>query len=66
VGDSDSSFVLFKDSHDVYMYSHFIRAIKFLMPPKNHHVFGNDAVYELPLDAIPCIRETITLFGLDD
>jgi len=65
-GDSNSSFVLLKDSHDVYMYSHLIRVVKFLMPLKNHWVSKNDVVYELPPDAISCIRETITLLDLDD
>jgi len=64
-GDSDSSFVLLKDSHDVYMYFHLIRAINFLMPPKNHHVFGN-VTYELPPDTISSIKEIITLLDLGD
>ncbi len=50
-GDSKSSYVLLKDSHVVYMYVHLMRAIKFLMRPKNHWVFGNDIIFELPPDA---------------
>jgi hypothetical protein len=50
-GDSNSSYDLLKDSHVVYMYVHLVRVIKFLMPPKNHWVFGNDIVFELSPDA---------------
>jgi hypothetical protein len=46
-GNSDNSYVLLKDSCKVYVYSHLMRAIKFLMPLGNHRVIGNDAIYEL-------------------
>ncbi len=46
--DLNSSYVLLKDSHDVYISSHLIRAIKFLMLPKSHWVSKNDPIYELP------------------
>ncbi len=35
-GNSYSSYVLLKDSHIVYMHAHLVRAVKFLMPPKDH------------------------------
>jgi hypothetical protein len=35
-GHSDTSYVLLKDSQKVYICSHMVRAIKFLMPPRNH------------------------------
>ncbi len=35
-GNNHSSYVFLKDSHIVYVYSHLMRAVKFLMPPKNH------------------------------
>jgi hypothetical protein len=35
-GHSDTSYVLLKDSQKVYIFSHMVRAIKFLMPPRNH------------------------------
>lgn len=30
------SYYVFKDSHIVYMHAHLVRAVKFLMPPKDH------------------------------
>jgi hypothetical protein len=29
------------------MHAHLVRAVKFLMPPKDHWVQGNDPIYEL-------------------
>jgi hypothetical protein len=43
-GNNDNSYVLLKDSHKVYVYYHLIRVVKFLMPPKNHRMTGNDIV----------------------
>jgi hypothetical protein len=31
-------------------------AMKFLMPPENYRVFGNDSLFELPSDATIGIR----------
>ncbi len=50
-GISDSSYVLLKFSNVGYLYSHLVKAVKFLVPPKYYHVFGNDALFELPNDA---------------
>jgi hypothetical protein len=44
---SDNSYVFLKDSHKVYVYSHLVRVVKFMIPPRNHKVIGNDAIYEL-------------------
>jgi len=46
-GNNDNYYVFFKDSHKVYVYSHIVMVVKFLMPPRNHKVIGNDAIYEL-------------------
>jgi hypothetical protein len=46
-GTSDYTYVLLKDSHLVFMHSYLVHAIKFLMPPKDYRVSGNDQVYEL-------------------
>jgi hypothetical protein len=35
-GNNDSSYVLLKDSHVVYVYLHLGRVVKFFMPPRNH------------------------------
>jgi hypothetical protein len=35
-GHNDTSYVLLKDSQKVYIFSHMVRVIKFLMPPMNH------------------------------
>jgi hypothetical protein len=46
-GINDNFYVLLKDSHKVYVYSHLVKVIKFMMPPRNHKMIGNDAIYEL-------------------
>jgi hypothetical protein len=43
-----TSYVLLKDSHIVYTSTKLAMIVKFLMPPKNHCVSGNNVVYELP------------------
>jgi hypothetical protein len=63
-GNSNSTYVLLKDSHVVYLYSCLVKAMKFLMPPKNHRVFGNDSLYELLNDA--SIRIQSVIATLDD
>jgi hypothetical protein len=50
-GNFDSSYVLLKFSNVVYLYSHLVKAVKFLMPPKDYHFFVDDALFELPNDA---------------
>jgi len=59
VGDSNLLYVLFKDSHFVYMYAHLVKAIKFLMPPKSHWIYQNDAVFELPPKAVASSSHTV-------
>ncbi len=40
--------------------------MKFLMPLKNHRVFGNDSLYELPTDATIGIQYVIaTLYDVN-
>jgi hypothetical protein len=51
-GNSDNSYVFLKNSNKVYVYSHLIRVVKFLMPPRNHKVIGNDAIYEFPKETL--------------
>ncbi len=51
---------MLKDYSVVYLYSHLVKAMKFLMPPKDYCVFGNDALLELPNDADVGIRSIIT------
>jgi hypothetical protein len=63
---NDSSYVLLKDSHVVYVYSHLVGVGKFLMPPKNHRVNGNDVVYELLEDILQGINEVIVSLEVDD
>jgi hypothetical protein len=41
---------------DYVFYFYLVRAIKFPMLPKHHHVSGNDLVYELPIYALDGIR----------
>jgi hypothetical protein len=54
-----SSCVLLKDSHVVYIHAHLIQVVKFLVPPKDHKVSGNDGVYELTRDTLSSIRSVI-------
>ncbi len=65
-GSSDSSYVMLKYSHVVYVYSHLVRVVKFMMPPTNHHVNGNDAMYELSQNVLQNINEVITSLEVDD
>ncbi len=50
-GNSNSSYVLLKESNVVYLYPHLVKAMKFLMAPKDYCVFGNDSLFELPYEA---------------
>jgi hypothetical protein len=63
---NDTSYVLLKDSHKVYLYSHLVKAIKFLMPPKNYQVNGNDPIYELLGEILRNINEVITSLEFED
>ncbi len=42
------------------MHAHLVWAMKFLMPPKDHKVSGNDGVYELIRDILSGIKSVIT------
>ncbi len=57
---------MLKYSHVVYVYSHLVRVVKFMMPPTNHHVNGNDAMYELSQNVLQNINEVITSLEVDD
>ncbi len=48
----------------VYLCSHLVRVVKFLMPRKNHSLFGIESLYELPSDATTRIQFVIV--ALDD
>jgi hypothetical protein len=65
-GSVDSSYVLSKDSHVVYVYSHLVHVMKFLMPPSSHQDSRNDVVYELPNDILQDIHEVIASLEVDD
>jgi hypothetical protein len=65
-GNNDSSYVLLKDSHVVYVYLHLGRVVKFFMPPRNHWVSDNDVVYGLPKDILQGINEVIASLEVDD
>jgi hypothetical protein len=62
-GNNKSSYVLLKYSHLVYVCSHLVKAIKFLMPLRNHKVSRNDFLYELLKDILRGINEIIVFFG---
>ncbi len=64
-GHSESSYVLLKYSHVVYLHVHLVQVLKFLMPPKDSKVSGNDGVYELTRDILLSIRSMI-VFLEDD
>lgn len=57
---------MLKYSHVVYVYSHLVKAVKFMMPPNNHHVNGNDVMYELSKNVLQNINEVITSLEVDD
>jgi hypothetical protein len=65
-GSIDSSYVLLKDSHVVYVYSHLVHVTKFLMPPSSHQDNGNDVVYELPNDILQGIHKVIASLEVID
>jgi hypothetical protein len=58
-GNYNTSYVFFKDSNVVYLFSHLVRFVKFLMLPKNYCASGNDALFELLNDATIGIQFTI-------
>jgi hypothetical protein len=58
-GTRESSYVLLRNSHIVYLYSHLVRVVKFMMTFKQHCVNGIDVVLELHEDALQGIQHTI-------
>jgi hypothetical protein len=65
-GNSESSYVLLKNSHSVFVHAMYVRDVKFAMLPKDYRVQGNDLVYELPTDALSGIKERIATVDVED
>ena len=64
-GRGEESYVLLKNSEVVFMHAHLVRAVKFLMPPKDHRVNGNDMVYALSDATRQGIMSVISLLEVD-
>jgi hypothetical protein len=64
-GNYYSTYVLLKDSHVVFLYSHLVRVTKILVVPKDYCVQGNDIVYELPDFVAFIIRSTLVALEFD-
>jgi hypothetical protein len=58
--------LMLKDSHVVYVYSHLVHVVKFLMPPRSHQYSGNDVVYGLTNDILQGIHDVIASLEVDD
>ncbi len=65
-GNNDKTYVLLTDSHKIYVYFHLVRVVKFLMPPRNHQVIGNDVICELPEEILQSINDVITSLNVED
>ena len=65
-GTAENLYVLLRNSHTVYMHAYFVRAVKFVMPPKDRRVQGNDMVYELLADARAGIISLIATLEADE
>jgi hypothetical protein len=65
-GRGESSYVLLKNSQTVFMHAKYVRAIKFVMMPKDYRVQGNDFVYELPSNALIGIKERIATVDVEN
>ncbi len=63
--ESESIYVLLKASHVVYIHAQHLWAVKFLMPPKDHRVSGNDGVYDLTMNILSRIKSIITFLEDD-
>jgi hypothetical protein len=48
------------------MYSHLVKVVKFLMPPRNHCVSGNDVICELLEGVLQSINEIVACLKVDD
>jgi len=58
-GSNDRRFVLLKDFHVVYILCNVVRVTKFLMPPRDHIINGNDGVHEMSKDTLSGINFVI-------
>lgn len=65
-GIGERNYVLLKDSHVVYMLSKMVFVVKFLMPPKEHKVSGNDSVYEMSENTWNDIQSIIVVLDDDE
>ncbi len=65
-GIGERNYVLLKDYHVVYMLFNMVFVVKFLMPPKEHRVGGNDGVYEMSKDTLNGIQFVIVVFDDDE
>jgi hypothetical protein len=63
---AESSYMLLKSSHTVFVHARYVRAVKFAMLPKDYRVQGNDLVYELPAHASARIKERIVAVDVED
>jgi hypothetical protein len=50
----------------LFMYSHLVKVVKFLMPPRNHCVSGNDVICELLEGVLQSINEIVACLKVDD
>jgi hypothetical protein len=65
-GSNDRSFVLLKDFHVIYVLCNLVCVAKFLMPPRDHIVSGNDGVYRMDEDTSSVINFVIATFEDDE
>jgi hypothetical protein len=65
-GITKNFYVLSEASQIVFIYFHFVRAIKFPMLPKHHCVRGNNHVYELLAYAKHVIKSILAILDVDD
>ncbi len=65
-GTSEFFYVLLEAFQTIFTYSHLVRAIKFPMFAKHHHVNGYDHVYELFTYALDGMRSILFVLDVDD
>jgi hypothetical protein len=58
-GNFNSFYVLLKEFNVVCLFSHLVKLVNFLMPPKNYCVFGNDSLFDLPFEVATRIQSHI-------
>lgn len=64
-GRGEDSYVLLKNSDLMFMHAHLVRAVEFLMPPKDHRVSRNDMVYSLSDATRQGIMSVISLLEVE-